>query len=237
MPASTVQQQARALGDPTRHALFHHIAAAGQPVGIADLTARFRFNHNAIRQHVAKLVAAGLVVETKATATGPGRPRLMYTIDPAAHGRWGTTGPYERLSQLLAAVISTGLDPEEVGRRSASDIRNQSASGDAVADMASAMARQGFNPEVRAVRGGAEIVLHSCPFESTAITARDAVCSLHLGIADGLAEGTSVVVDELVANDPRRAGCRFSLRKRDSDLQSAVGRLSLRGTSANIVSR
>jgi predicted ArsR family transcriptional regulator len=229
-PPTTLQQQARALGDPTRHALFRHIAAAGRPMAIAELTARFPFNQNAIRQHLAKLVAAGLLVESKSAATGPGRPRLVYTVDPAADGRWGTPGPYEQLSRLLAAVITTGLDPETIGRRAAEDIRVRPASGDAIADMAAAMSRQGFQPEVRAARGGAEIVLHKCPFESAALAARDAVCSLHLGIAEGLAEGTSVVVDELVANDPRRAECRFRLRQASAELSAAVGTLSLRAT-------
>jgi predicted ArsR family transcriptional regulator len=228
-PTATLQQQARALGDPTRHALFRHIATAGRPMAIAELTARFPFNHNAIRQHLAKLVAAGLVVESKSTATGPGRPRLVYTIDPSADGRWGTPGPYERLSRMLAAVITTGLDPQTVGRRAAADTRVRPASGDAIADMAAAMSRQGFEPEVRAVRGAAEIVLHRCPFESAALAARDTVCALHLGIAEGLAEGTAVVVDELVANDPRRAECRFRLRH-GSAQPAAVGTLSLRGT-------
>lgn len=51
---------------PTRHAVFRHIAEAGGPARVAGSITRFAFNHNAIRQHLAKLVTAGLVVETKA---------------------------------------------------------------------------------------------------------------------------------------------------------------------------
>jgi DNA-binding transcriptional ArsR family regulator len=69
---------------------------------VAELTAHFGLNHNAIRQHLAKLVEAGLVVETTAAARGPGRPRLLYQVDPVAESRWGVTGPYERLSVLLS---------------------------------------------------------------------------------------------------------------------------------------
>ena len=110
---TTVQEQARALGDPTRHAIFSRIAEAGQPVGVSDLNEDFSLNHNAIRQHLAKLVDAGLVVETKAPPTGRGRPRLVYAIDPAVEGQWGTSGPYERLSRLLIEIIRTGLDPDD----------------------------------------------------------------------------------------------------------------------------
>lgn len=227
---TTLQQQARALGDPTRHAVFRHIAEADKPLGIAELTERFAFNHNAIRQHLAKLVAAGLVVETKAAATGPGRPRLVYVIDPAVEGQWGTTGPYERLSRLLVEIIRTDLSPEEVGRRAAEQFRVPTPSGDVVADLTAAMARQGFAPEVRAVRGGAEIVLQNCPFETAARADRDTVCSLHLGIAEGLADGTHVAVDELIANDPSRAGCRLRVRvTTDTEPQPSRGKLSLRG--------
>jgi predicted ArsR family transcriptional regulator len=231
---TTLQQQARALGDPTRHAIFRHIADAGRPVGIAELTGQFAFNHNAIRQHLAKLLAAGLIVETKAALPGPGRPRLVYVVDPAVEGRWGTTGPYERLSRLLVEIIGTGLSPEEVGRRAADQFRVPSPSGDVVADITAAMARQGFDPEVLAVRGGAEMVLHTCPFATTARADRETVCALHLGIAEGLTDGTHVVVDELVAYDPRRAGCRLRIRliPDDLDQEPTSGKLSLRGRAA-----
>jgi predicted ArsR family transcriptional regulator len=230
---TTLQEQARALGDPTRHAVFRHIAEALRPVGIAELTECFALNHNAIRQHLAKLVAAGLIVETKASPAGPGRPRLLYVIDPAAEGRWGTTGPYERLSRLLVEIIRTGLSPEEVGRRAADQFRVSAPSGDVVADIAAAMARQGFDPEARATRSGAEIVLHTCPFETAARADRTTVCSLHLGIAEGLADGTQAAIDELVANDPRRADCRLRVRvtPSDRDRRPARGKLSLRGTT------
>jgi predicted ArsR family transcriptional regulator len=225
--ATTLQEQARALGDPTRHAIFRHIAQAGRRVGIAELTDSFRFNHNAIRQHLAKLVSAGLVVEAKAAAAGPGRPRLLYEIAPTVEGQWGTTGPYERLSRLLVEIIRTGLEPEEVGRRAAEQFRIASPSGDIVADVSAAMARQGFEPDVRTVRGGAEIVLHNCPFASAALADRRTVCALHLGIAEGLTDDTAAVT-ELVAYDPRKAECRVRIRLApDGDIES--GTLTLRG--------
>jgi predicted ArsR family transcriptional regulator len=225
---ATLQEQARALGDPTRHAIFRHLVDLGRPVGIAELNERFPLNHNAIRQHLAKLVAAGLVVEAAPVAGRPGRPRLMYAVAPAAAGQWGTTGPYERLSRLLVEIIRTGLDPEEVGRRAADEFRVPAPSGDVVADITAAMARQGFEPEVRAVRGGAEIVLDRCPFASTALADRHTICALHLGIAEGLAEGTPATVDELVAYDPRSAGCRIRLRLHSDDSHEARGELTLR---------
>jgi predicted ArsR family transcriptional regulator len=227
MDDNTLQEQARALGDPTRHGIFRYLAHAGRAVDIAELNEHFPFNHNAIRQHLAKLVAAQLIVESAARGTGRGRPRLVYELNPASEGLWGTTGPYERLSRLLVEVIRTGLEPEEVGRRSSGQFRVSTPSGDAIADIAAAMARQGFDPEVCATRNGSEIVLHNCPFAAAALGDRQTVCALHLGIADGLAQDTSVAVTELVAYNPNKAGCRLRIRS-DDELAHARPTLALR---------
>jgi predicted ArsR family transcriptional regulator len=229
MTISSLQEQARALGDPTRHAIFRRIATVATPVTVAELNEHFPLNHNAIRQHLAKLVAAGLVIETTGSATGPGRPPLLYEVSPGVEGNWGTNGPYERLSRLLVEIIRTGLDAEEVGRRAAEEFRISSPSGDAVADISAAMARSGFDPDVRAGRNGAEIVLHACPFATAAIADRNTVCSLHLGIAEGLTDSTPATVTELVAYDPRKAGCRLRLQIGDEESRQTAGTLSLRG--------
>jgi len=52
---TTLQQQARALGDPTRHEVFRYITDADRPVDIAEMTEHFGLNHNAIRQQLAFL--------------------------------------------------------------------------------------------------------------------------------------------------------------------------------------
>lgn len=235
MTTTNLQEQARALGDPTRHAIFRHIAAAGRAIDIAELNQHFAVNHNAIRQHLAKLVAAGLVIESRTQLGGRGRPKLIYDVNPAVEGQWGTTGPYERLSRLLVEMIRTGQDAEQVGRAAADQFRIHSPSGDPVADTSAAMARQGFDPEIRPVRDGVEIVLHRCPFATSAIADRDTVCALHLGIAEGLVAGTPVVVDELLGYDPRKADCRLRLHVGTgvADSERTQGTLSLRGRRAH----
>ncbi len=227
--ANRVQQQARALGDPTRHAIFRHIATAGRPLGVAELNRTFAFNHNAIRQHLAKLLDAGLITESKAPRSTPGRPQLVYAINPAVEGQWGTKGPYERLARLLVEIIRSGETPQQVGRRVADEFRVASPSGDVLADIAAAMARQGFAPEVVRTSRGGEVVLNECPFSATVLTDRDTVCSLHLGIAEGLAEHTDGAVHELVAYDPVEAGCRIRVVIDGAPAgQRSSGRLALR---------
>jgi predicted ArsR family transcriptional regulator len=207
----TLAEQARALGDPTRHAIFRYVAEADEPVGIAELTAHFELNHNAIRQHLAKLVDAALVTETP-LGGGRGRPRLVYEINPTAESRWGVMGPYERLSLLLAEVVRTGDAPATVGRRAGQTYRDAtSAPDDVIGNIAGAMARLGFDPAVDRRGNRVDVVLGSCPFASAALADPATICSLHLGLAQGLADGTDVVVDELVANDPGPAQCRLRL--------------------------
>lgn len=208
---SGLQLEARALGDPTRHELFRYIADVARPVDVAELTEHLGLHHNAIRQHLAKLVEAGLVVEATAPPVGRGRPRLWYTLDPSAESRWGVTGPYERLSLLLTEIIRSGDSPVEVGRRAGSQAHAAASdAADAVDGLVEAMARHGFEPTTNRRGDHVDIVLGACPFESTALFDPDTVCGLHLGLAFGAADSLGgVVVDELFRRDPRRANCRL----------------------------
>lgn len=208
---TTMQQQARALGDPTRHRIFSYLLDTGVPVGVAELTDHLGFNHNAIRQHLAKLVAAGLLVEATAPPQGPGRPRLLYEIDPTAESRWGIMGPYERLSAMLVEIIRTGEAPIEVGREEG---RRQPGGGngsDATDHVIEFMARQGFEPRVQRNAEGVEVVLDHCPFASAAAADPTTICALHRGMAEGLVEGSDLKVVDQINEDPYVAGCRLIL--------------------------
>lgn len=219
---STLQIQARALGDPTRHDIFRHLADADGTVDVAELAARFALNHNAVRQHLAKLVDADLVVESSAAPTGRGRPRLLYALHPAVESRWGVTGPYERLAMLLTEVVRSGDGAEAVGHRAGLRQRlgrderstGTSAGGeDPAVAFVDIMHRQGFDPTVRRRGAQLDVTLQTCPFTSAVLTDADTVCALHLGLARGFAEAVGgLVVDELMPKDPRRAHCRLRCR-------------------------
>jgi predicted ArsR family transcriptional regulator len=209
---NALQLQARALGDPTRHEVFRYIADAGRPVDVAELTEHVGLHHNAIRQHLAKLVDAGLVSEATASPVGRGRPRLCYLVDPSAESRWGVTGPYERLTLLLSEIIRTGDSPIDVGRRAGRQVRVATGAtvDDPVAGLVGVMQRQGFEPTATRRGRRTDIVLGACPFETTALADPDTVCGLHLGLALGAAEALDgLVIDELVPRDPRRGACRL----------------------------
>ena len=208
---TTLQIQARALGEPSRHRLFEILSNADEPTTVAALTEAVGLHHNAVRQHLAVLVEAGLVREQTAAPSGPGRPRFTYELAPAADSRWGALGPYERLSMMLTEVIRTGDSPVGVGRRlalAAQTGTDRSATG--LTMLLDDLERSGFAP-TDSIRGrSVTITLHECPFASAALTDPDVVCDLHLGLAQGTAEAAGgLTVDSLTRKDPRRAGCRL----------------------------
>lgn len=209
---SSLQIQARALGDPTRHEIFRYLVDAGVEADVAELTDHVALNHNAVRQHLAKLVEAGLVEETRARPSGRGRPRLLYRVAPNVESRWGVAGPYERLAVLLAEVVRTGDAPEEVGARAGRRLimGADGASSDPVDRFEDAMARQGFDPTVKTRGDDVDVVLRTCPLASAVLADPDTVCQIHLGLVRGAAEAIGgIEVDQLEPKDPRRAHCRL----------------------------
>lgn len=211
MTPEAIQRQAKALGDPTRHGIFRHLAGAADAVGVGEITSHFGLNHNAVRQHLAKLVDAGLVIRRMAPAQGRGRPRQLFEVDPTADERWGVGGPYRRLSLLLVEILRSGDSAIEVGRRAGQAIElGARRPGRAIDELGLAMMRGGFDPVLVSDAETAEFVLRHCPFADTATADPDTICALHLGLAQGLADQfDGVVVDELVPRDPTRAGCRL----------------------------
>ncbi|MGH9124146.1 MAG: helix-turn-helix transcriptional regulator [Acidimicrobiales bacterium] len=211
------QRQARALGDPTRHAIFQVVAASDAPVSVAELTQMSSLNHNAVRQHLGKLRDAGLVTEALLSHPGPGRPSLVYQASLSAEV-WLSVGPYEQLTLMLLEMRRTGRTPREVGVDVGAAVAqrvpttDQSLSG--LADvLAAEMARRGFEPIRSEGDGGTEVVLHHCPFAAAAADDPDVVCELHRGMAEGVVAAISggEVHVELTPRPPSHAGCRFRL--------------------------
>jgi predicted ArsR family transcriptional regulator len=217
-----LQQEARVLGEPTRHAIFRYLAEHGPGVDIATLTEHIGLHHNAVRQHLARLVEAGLVLESVAPPTGRGRPRLVYEVQQAAAGRWDVVGPYERLAVLQAEMARTGDAAVEVGRRAGRDEARRALSTgrptgrttggppDPVNALRDHFERSGFAPMLRRRGAQVDLVLTSCPFAAAARVDPGSVCALHLGIAEGFAAALGAIgVLGLDVADPSRGRCRL----------------------------
>ena len=213
-PDDTLLKQGRALGDPTRNAIFVHIRDAHLPPTVAELTDAFGLNHNAIRQHLAKLRDAGLVTEEVSAPVGPGRPARRYRLVPGVSERWGGPGPHETLSTMLLELLDGKGTPLEVGRSMGRRLAAEYGDELDGAEVLGAVARRlGFEPETEPTQRGLDLVLGKCPFVDQATAAPQIVCSLHHGIAEGIAQQASggVNVDDLIARSPLRAGCRIEV--------------------------
>jgi predicted ArsR family transcriptional regulator len=212
-----VQRQARALGDPTRYDIFRFVADAQGPVRVATLAAYLGFNHNAVRQHLAKLTQAGLLTEERASPTTTGRPPLEYRVAPTAMGSWGSPGPYELLALMLLDLAGGDRDPLEAGADAGRTLGETRAAGaDPVDTLETEMARRGFEPR-RETRGPVtELVLERCPFLAAASAHPDVVCQIHRGLAVGILDGmhADVQVGDLVVRPAAEAGCRLRLDRR-----------------------
>jgi predicted ArsR family transcriptional regulator len=212
---SGFEREARALGDPTRHRIFCHIADARGPVGVAELTTLVGLNHNAVRQHLTVLEDAGLVLNELERRNRPGRPRLLYRLNPDVRGTWGTEGPYELLASLLSEVVRTQAPPREVGRAAGRRrVRQPSVSHDGTFTLLEeGMAADGFHPVAVPRPRGCDFVLGRCAFVEVAARDPATVCQLHFGLVEGIAmaleEGAVV---ELAAKDPSQAGCRVRVQ-------------------------
>ncbi len=89
--AKTAVAALGALGDPSRRAIFEHLAA--RPSAVNDIAATMTVGRSAVSQHLRVLKEAGLVSET------PDGTRRIYRLDPAGiaairdwlDGQWATT--------------------------------------------------------------------------------------------------------------------------------------------------
>ena len=211
---AVLQRRARALGDPTRFRIFRCIVESPGPLRVSQITDELGLNHNAIRQHLAKLREAGLVREERGSSNGPGRPALEYRLATEAAGTWGTVSPYEELARLLLELHKSGRPPREVAADVGRSLAFVRSSRGSLEHLEAEMARRGFEPRRVEQGGEVELILDRCPYEALASTDPDVVCELHLGLAEGIVEaaGAQVEVTQLVAHDPEQAGCRLRIR-------------------------
>ncbi len=85
------------------------------------------------------------------------------------------------------------------------------------------MARhEGFNPVRRDHAGHVDLLLQRCPFSAAASVDPQTVCTLHLGLAEGVAAESGVSIRDLVAHDPSGAGCLLEIVADEGDPDDCV---------------
>lgn len=135
----------------------------------------------------------------------------------------GSETIHEELARLLAEVVRSGDNPQEVARRSRrreDDDAGRVGDLDDLFEMLVAVGRVPHHAsdssvgEPVDVEAGIdrEIVLGRCCYESAATVAPTPVCGLHRGLLERNLDGTRLSVTALEPGDPCRAGCRVRVR-------------------------
>lgn len=208
----------RQLG-PTQQKLLRRLLSAPEGATVEQLCEAGGVTHNAIRQHLTQLIAAGNVERGNALATG-GRPQSRYLLTPAGRElfprNYGliATSLIERLYaatgkagvQALLADMGRALGAgaaERVGTASTDEI------AEALADQLDAL---GY--EAKAVRrdGETQIEAYNCVFHALAKAHPD-VCRFDLAFMES---ATGRPVQHLECLVRGGSACRFRLGTRDA---------------------
>jgi predicted ArsR family transcriptional regulator len=182
-------------------------------MSVAEIADRVGLHHNAVRQHLRTLAAAGVIASAPTAPKGRGRPSARYwLIDEEAPSLAG----HQELLRLLVGLVSRAdIGAEEVeafGREAGETL----ASTDDREGVLAVMARLGFSPRERgpsedADAGVLDLSLESCPFrEAVLAPGGEAICTLHLGLLSGMARRVrgAARVTRFEPKDPNLAGCR-----------------------------
>ena len=174
----------------SRRTLLAALRAEPEPVTLTALSTTSGLHVNTVREHLAALTDAGLVVRGRAATSGPGRPAATYA---AAEPELGPVSPeYAGLAAALASTIHrTSSTPSqdatvagiEWGRELARTGPAPHPAADPRDRVVQLLAQLGFAPQP--APDGTAVLLTRCPLLDTARAYPDVVCAVHLGIVRG----------------------------------------------------
>jgi predicted ArsR family transcriptional regulator len=209
----------RLLAGLTRSRLLAVLRDSRGSMDIRELTDAVGLHPNSVREQLARLADAGLVVTEAAPSSGRGRPRLRYMARPEADEQ----APYRALAGVLAEELERMADPatrateagERWGRALIGPAETVTDEDAAVGRLVGLLGDAGFEPEGPDLPGG-PIRLRRCPFEPLARDHRGVVCGVHLGLMRGALRQMGAPLDA-VALEPyvQPDLCLAHLRRRD----------------------
>jgi predicted ArsR family transcriptional regulator len=182
----------------SRSRVLSALTDANAALSAEDVAERVDLHVNTVRFHLDALVEAGMAERASERRTRPGRPRTLYAASPDAP-RAGERS-YRLLAQILAGYLSAKSEQPAADARAAGEVWGrylaerpapfaQIDARAATAQLVDALAEVGFAPEARSADGDggtAQVLLHHCPFREVAERHREVVCSVHLGLMQGL---------------------------------------------------
>jgi predicted ArsR family transcriptional regulator len=193
----------RVMDGSSRAGVLNVMRERGGQLRVEDLAEAVGLSLSAVRFHLDRLIADGLVRSAREPRLTPGRPRVIYqamaeeAVDDAA--------AYRRLAALLADELARngGAEAaEHAGRAWAEQLMKAADHGprpvipvvaprsspdpsignapDSLSDVLAVLENGGFAPRV--TEGGWTIELHRCPFQELMPGQSEVVCTVHRGL-------------------------------------------------------
>jgi predicted ArsR family transcriptional regulator len=190
------------LADPAASAsgrlrVLDLLRTAPGALGVKDLAAQLGLHANTVRFHLNRLVTAGLVTREVEEHNGPGRPRLTFTA-VAQQEMEGGQRSYQLLADMLAGFIAdtspdAAAQAVELGRTWGRYLATTPAPAKRVTEEESlrellhVLDDIGFSPLLAEDDSQQpQVLLQHCPFLEVASAHGEVVCSLHLGVMQGV---------------------------------------------------
>lgn len=193
----------------SRRRVLGALREARHALDVQDVAQRVGLHPNTVRFHLDGLVEAGLAERASEDRARPGRPRTMYAAATVAADPTDQRG-YRLLANMLTGYVATEVkDPVAAARRTGHEWGRYLAERPAPAhtldpeaatdQVVRRLTDVGFAPETVVRDGMTQVLMRHCPFLETAERHSNVVCSLHLGLMQGmLAEiGAPVRTDRL----------------------------------------
>jgi DNA-binding transcriptional ArsR family regulator len=205
--------RAAALTRPAARRIAALLAEAEGPMTAQEVADALGRHHTSVRAQLAALEDAGVAEGVTDPPSGRGRPVRRYVL-AADPGDREAVGHRELVRLLMGLVRGTGLGPEEMERFGEGQGWSVPVEGGGLGEVRLAFDRLGFAPREAPGPAPADLILERCPFaDGVEAPGGELICILHRGLARGIVARAApgVTVTDLVAQDPRRAGCRLRL--------------------------
>ena len=230
------------LAEPTRRALYDWVIEQPQPVGREAAARALKIGRALATFHLDRLVDGGLLAAdyrriNERRGPGAGRPARIYW---RAERDISVTVPERRYgvaAELLAEALERHARPgadrathavgREFGRETGDRVRRSAARRTGSALLATALAEGGYRPTPAGPDG--VIRLRNCPFDALVADYRPLVCSMNLGVAEGLVEGLGPTVKVRPVLDPQPGFCCVNSSRQSARPRGGGNRALARG--------
>jgi predicted ArsR family transcriptional regulator len=189
--------EAQPASESGRLRVLELLRSAPGGLGVTDLAMQLGLHTNTVRFHLNRLVAAGLATRDVEQRNGPGRPRLTFAAAPKQDTESGRRS-YQLLADMLAGFIAdTSANPAaqgvELGRTWGRYLATKPAPAkrvteeEALSELLHVLDDIGFSPRLAEDDNQqTQVLLRHCPFLEVASAHGEVVCSLHLGVIQGV---------------------------------------------------